>query len=98
MKPARGQARKAAHAQVRGIMARIIPLEQMEAAAMDINILSQLIANMGFPIACVIAMFWSWNKEREDHKQELEQITTALNNNTQALIKIEALIRDELKK
>lgn len=65
---------------------------------MDINILSQLIANMGFPIACVIAMFWSWNKEREDHKQELEQITTALNNNTQALIKIEALIRDELKK
>lgn len=98
MKPARGQARKAALAQVRGIMARIIPLEQMEAAAMDINILSQLIANMGFPIACVIAMFWSWNKEREDHKQELEQITTALNNNTQALIKIEALIRDELKK
>ncbi len=67
-------------------------------AAMDINVISQLIANMGFPIACVIAMFWSWNKEREDHKQELEQITTALNNNTQALIKIEALIRDELKK
>lgn len=65
---------------------------------MDINVISQLIANMGFPIACVIAMFWSWNKEREDHKQELEQITTALNNNTQALIKIEALIRDELKK
>lgn len=67
-------------------------------AAMDINVISQLIANMGFPIACVIALFWSWNKEREDHKQELEQITTALNNNTQALIKIEALIRDELKK
>ncbi len=65
---------------------------------MDINVISQLIANMGFPIACVIALFWSWNKEREDHKQELEQITTALNNNTQALIKIEALIRDELKK
>lgn len=65
---------------------------------MDINTISQLIANMGFPIACVIAMFWSWNKEREDHKQELEQITTALNNNTQALIKIEALIRDDFKK
>lgn len=65
---------------------------------MDINMLTQLITNMGFPIACVIALFWSWNKEREDHKQELEQITTALNNNTQALIKIEALLRDELQK
>lgn len=65
---------------------------------MDINTISQLIANMGFPIACVIALFWFWNKEREDHKQELEQITTALNNNTQALIKIEATINNELKK
>lgn len=65
---------------------------------MDINVLTQLITNMGFPIACVIALFWSWNKEREDHKQELDQITQALNNNTQALIKIEALLRDELQK
>ena len=77
-------------------MARIIPLCEME-AVMDINVISQLIANMGFPIACVIALFWSWNKEREDHKAELEQITTALNNNTQALIKIEELLRNELK-
>lgn len=65
---------------------------------MDINVISQLIANMGFPIACVIALFWFWNKEREDHKTELEQITTALNNNTQALIKLEALFRDDFKK
>ena len=64
---------------------------------MDVSLMTQLITNMGFPIACVIALFWSWNKEREDHKAELEQITTALNNNTQALIKIEELLRNEHK-
>ena len=65
---------------------------------MDVSLMTQLITNMGFPIACVIALFWFWNKEREDHKEELQQITTALNNNTQALIKLEELWRNELKK
>ena len=62
---------------------------------MDITLFTQLITNMGFPIACVIALFWSWNKERESHKQEMAQVTQALNNNTQALIKIEELLRND---
>lgn len=60
----------------------------------DLNTVTQAISNLGFPIACVVALFWSWNKEREDHKQELEKVTEALNNNTQALIKIEEMIRN----
>ena len=60
---------------------------------MDVGTITGLITNMGFPIACVIALFWSWSKEREDHKAEMAKITTALNNNTQALIQIEALLR-----
>lgn len=62
---------------------------------MDISAFTQLIANLGFPIACTIALFWSWSKERESHKQEIDRITEALNNNTQALIKIEELIRND---
>lgn len=61
---------------------------------MDVGVLQQLIGTLGFPIACVIAMFYMWNKEREDHKQEMQKMTDALNNNTQALIKIEELIRN----
>lgn len=60
---------------------------------MDVGLVQQLISTMGFPIACVIAMFWMWNKEREDHKIEMQKMTEALNNNTQALIKIEEIIR-----
>ena len=61
---------------------------------MDVGVLQQLIGTLGFPIACVIAMFYMWNKEREDHKVEMQKMTEALNNNTQALIKIEEITRN----
>ena len=60
---------------------------------MDITVLTQLIGSLGFPIACVIAMFYMWNKEREDHKEEINQVRTALENNTLALTKIEEILR-----
>ena len=60
---------------------------------MDISIITQLIGSLGFPIACVVAMFYYWNKEREDHKSEIDSIRAALENNTQALIKIEEILR-----
>lgn len=52
---------------------------------MDVNGLSTLIANLGFPIACVIAMFWMWNKEREEHRKETDQLREAVVNNTRAM-------------
>lgn len=64
---------------------------------MDISAVTQLITNLGFPIACVVALFWEWEKERSSHQEELDKITTALNNNTQALIKIEEFVRNALK-
>ena len=60
---------------------------------MNISVITQLIGSLGFPIACVVAMFYYWNKEREDHKSEIDSIRAALENNTQALIKIEEILR-----
>lgn len=59
---------------------------------MSIEVVQGLIGTLGFPIACVIAMFWMWNKEREDHKEEMANMTNALNNNTLALQKLEGVI------
>lgn len=59
---------------------------------MDVGVITQLIGSLGFPIACVCAMFYYWNKEREDHKTEMQAMTEALNNNTVALTKIQAII------
>ena len=59
---------------------------------MDVATITQLIGSLGFPVACVIAMFYFWNKEREDHKSEMVNMTNALNNNTLALQKLEGVI------
>ena len=57
----------------------VFPLEDI------ISVFVPLIQNVGFPIACVFGMFYFWNKERMDHKEELKAVTEALTNNTLAL-------------
>lgn len=52
------------------------------------NEIIQLISNVGFPIACTIALFYLMNKEREAHAEETSKITQAINNNTIALNKL----------
>ena len=59
---------------------------------MDIGAIQSLIANLGFPIACVLAMFWMLNKESENHKEEMQKVTEALNNNTLALTELRDMI------
>lgn len=59
----------------------------------------QLISTLGFPIVCCGAMAWYvkyvTDKEREErmkmqqeHKEEIAEVTTALNNNTLAIQKL----------
>ena len=60
----------------------------LEVADMDIEIVSQMVSNLGFPIACVIVMFFMWNKEREDHKTEADKWIEAINNNTLVMEKL----------
>lgn len=55
---------------------------------MEAEVISNLISNLGFPIACVVAMFWMWNKERESHKAESDKWIEAINNNTRVMEKV----------
>lgn len=55
---------------------------------MDINIILQAISTVGFPIVVAGAMFWKMNKQDEDHKEEMNKVTEAINNNTIALQKL----------
>lgn len=76
---------------------------------MDAAMITQLIGSVGFPIACCIAMGYyvheETNKQREQiseiekrHTDEMNSITTALNNNTLALQKLtDRLEMGELK-
>lgn len=55
---------------------------------LDVNSLSTLISNIGVPCACLIATFYLWQKETDAHKEEMKNMTDALNNNTQAITKL----------
>ena len=63
------------------------------------NEIIQIVQSLGFPVACVIAMFVMWQKEVKSHDEEMEAMrstlesqtkstTEALNNNTLVLTRI----------
>jgi hypothetical protein len=56
--------------------------------AMDINAVTTAISTLGFPIVMCGAMFWYMIKEKDAHKEEMDSVTEALNNNTLILQKL----------
>lgn len=66
---------------------------------MDIQAALQAVSTVGFPIVCCGAMMWyvkySTDKNREEvqklndqHRDEMNEVTQAINNNTVALTKL----------
>lgn len=66
---------------------------------MDIQIFVQAVTQVGFPIVCCGAMMWyvkySTDKNREEidklneqHRREMTDMTTAVNNNTVVLTRL----------
>mgnify|MGYP003214686943 FL=1 len=55
---------------------------------MDVSSLIQLVGSLGFPIVACGALFWRMVKSDEQHKEEMNKISEALNNNTSALVKL----------
>lgn len=55
---------------------------------MDANTIITLFSNLGVPVACLAVTFWLWYKETESHKEEMEKMQSALNNNTLVLQKL----------
>lgn len=55
---------------------------------MDVSVVMQFISNLGFPIAVAVACFWYINKQNEQHKQEIDKMAEAVNNNTLVIQKL----------
>ena len=53
-----------------------------------VQIVTSLTSNVGFPIACVVAMFYMLNKEREAHMAESAASVEALNRNPDVMQKV----------
>lgn len=59
---------------------------------MDINAWSQAISSYGFPIVCCVVMFKYLEKERETHREEINSITQALNENSRIISELKYVI------
>lgn len=46
---------------------------------MEIDVITQLISTLGFPIAACIYMAYSGERTRKDHKEEVSKVTEAIN-------------------
>lgn len=55
---------------------------------MEIEAITQMVNTMGFPIACVVALFMRMTKQDEMHKQEIDKLSEALQNNTLVMTKL----------
>lgn len=62
---------------------------------MDINTCSQLISSVGFPIALCVYMINTMQKQSENHKIEINELTKTIENNTIALVKLSEKIDRE---
>lgn len=47
-----------------------------------------VIAQVGFPIVCCLLLWKALVDEKDAHKEETAKLTEAVNNNTQALIRL----------
>lgn len=60
---------------------------------MDVQIISQIITSVGFPIVAAGALFWYINKLTEHHKEESEAMRRSIQDNTTILAELKELIK-----
>lgn len=53
-----------------------------------VTLVTSIVSNVGFPIACVAVMFYQMEQERKSHKEESDKWIEAINNNTKVMEKV----------
>lgn len=52
---------------------------------MDVTMVTQLVGSLGFPVVCCGALFWYLVKEKDAHKEEMEELRKSVEANTTAI-------------
>lgn len=50
------------------------------------EVVVDLISNIGFPIAAYLILFWYMKQNDEQHQQQIEELRTTVESNTNAII------------
>jgi len=62
---------------------------------MDVSTVTQIITNLGFPVAVCCILFWYAYKIQQTHKEEIDALTRAIENNTIALTRLESKLEEK---
>ena len=65
---------------------------------MDVQVIGQLVASLGFPIVACGAMFWMVNKQEERHGEEIGSLRKTIEDNTNVLTSLKDLIQIMINK
>ena len=65
--------------------------EEREALTMEIDAIVSAVSTVGFPIVCCAAIFWYLYQEQKSHKEEMNAVTRALQENTLVLTELKEL-------
>ena len=64
---------------------------------MDIDSITQLVSDVGFPVAVCIALFFYMEKQNERHQQETDKLNETVQSNTKVLTELCTLIKTLIK-
>lgn len=62
---------------------------------MELDIIG-IINNVGFPIACVLGLFWYMIQKDKAYSTERAEMTTAIQNNTLVMHQILEILREDV--
>lgn len=63
----------------------------------NLDVITQAIGSIGFPIVMTLIMFYFLNKEQENHKAEMNELKEVIAGNNEVLAQLKQLIEDKLK-
>lgn len=64
---------------------------------MNMDEVTSLISNVGFPIAVCVALFYSMMKQEDKHKDETDKLSATVEANTKVLTELCTLIKTLVK-
>ena len=64
---------------------------------MDVNDITSLISNVGFPVAVCVALFFYMEKQNDRHQKETDKLNETVQSNTKVLTELCTLIKTLVK-
>lgn len=64
---------------------------------MDLTQVTQIVSNVGFPVAVCIALFFYMEKQNERHQAETDKLNETVQSNTKVLTELCTLIKTLVK-